>query len=568
MWIFSSAVTCSILVTSALTSALGQTASFEPTDFDLARAFLDNGVDITTIPALQGLATVPALGGLVGRSTNTSTGCSIACSSLQLLFNSTNVINQQSNATYDGYTKSYWSVQQSSVAPYCIFKPSKATEVSIAVLISRLTQCPFAVRSGGHAAFGGASNIQGGITIALEKLNQVTLSADKKTAAVGPGNIWYDVYTRLESQNLTVIGGRVSTIGVGGLTLGGGISFFSNQYGWACDNVISYEVVTASGVIVTASQTSFPDLYWALRGGGNNFGVVTKFTLSTIPQGLMWGGGRLHVETEFPAVIQAFYNLGLDSGRDTAAAQILSFAYAKGTRFASCDLQYAEPVANASIFAEYLAIPNTIMDTTKVRSQADLTAQFNASNPSGLRETYWAVSFKLDKDFTDFIQTTFFAEIAAIADAADLVPAATLQVITEPQIAHMSQRGGNPLGITPASGPLILLNLNTMWSDIADDARIQAANSEIIKKTVAEAGKRGLTNDYIYMNYASQFQAVIPGYGAANQAKLKEIASFYDPTAVFQTLQPGYFKLDGAPDSNTPQDTSGRSNMTNEEIQK
>ena len=116
----------------------------------------------------------------------------------------------QNNAAYDVFTNSYWSVQQASLDPYCVFKPANAAEVSIALLVTRLTQCPFAVKSGGHAAFGGASSIEGGITIALEKINQVTLSPDKKTAAIGSGNTWYEVYTQLEGQNLTVIGGRVS----------------------------------------------------------------------------------------------------------------------------------------------------------------------------------------------------------------------------------------------------------------------------------------------------------------------------------------------------------------------
>jgi len=344
---------------------------------------------------------------------------------------------------------------------------------------------------------------------------------------------------------------QVAAIGVGGLTLGGGISFFSNQYGWACDNVVSFEVVTASGIIVTASPTLFPDLYWALRGGGNNVGIVTKFTLSTIVQGQMWGGGRLHLETEFPAVITAFYNLGKNSAQDTAAAQILSFAYAQSTKFASADLQYAKPVANASILAEYMAIP-ALSDTTRIRSQSDLTIQFNSSNPNGLRETYWAVSFKLDKELTNFIQTVFFDEVTAIADAPALIPAATLQVITIPMLSYMAKNGGNTLGLSTASGPLILLNLNMMWSDIADDTRIQKANSNIVKRSIAEAKRRGLFVDYIYMNYASQFQAVIPSYGAANQQKLKKIAKVYDPTEVFQKLQPGYFKLVGAPNPNMP----------------
>lgn len=110
------------------------------------------------------------------------------------------------------------------------------------MLTSRVTQCKFAVKSGGHAAFAGASNIEGGVTLDLRKLNQIVVSADKKQTAVGAGNVWYDVYTKLQPMGLTVIGGRVSAIGVGGLTLGGGISFFSNRYGWACDNVNNYQV--------------------------------------------------------------------------------------------------------------------------------------------------------------------------------------------------------------------------------------------------------------------------------------------------------------------------------------
>ncbi|PVH92431.1 FAD binding domain-containing protein [Periconia macrospinosa] len=518
---------------------LGQ-STFEPSNFNVTKALLENGVNVSSIPGLEGL---------VQRSSPSA--CSIACSALQTVFGKTKVISQGSTV-YDTFTAAYWSVQQEELDPYCIFKPGKAVEVSTVVLLSRLTQCPFTVKSGGHAAFAGASSIQGGIVVALQSLNSVTLSTDKKIASIGPGNIWYDVYTQLEPQNLTVIGGRVAAIGVGGLTLGGGISFFSNIYGWACDNVASFEVVTASGVIVTASPFSYPDLYWALRGGGPNFGVVTKFNLNTIKQGLMWGGGRLFLEPQFSDVIRAFYNLGKGSAEDPNAAQIMSFAYAQNTKFVQADLQYAKPVANASIFSEYLSIPNYVTDTTRVRSLSDLTVQFNASNPSGLRETYWAATFKLDLNFTSFIKDIFFDELTAIADAPSLVPAATLQVITVPQLQNMANNGGNPLGLYESSGPLILLNLNMMWANLVDDARILKANSNIIKRTIAEAKSRGLANDYLYMNYASQFQAVVPSYGASNQQKLKMVAKKYDPRGIFQTLEPGYFKLDGAPNVSTP----------------
>jgi FAD/FMN-containing dehydrogenase len=105
-------------------------------------------------------------------------------------------------------------------------------DVSLGVLTLQVAQCEFAVKSGGHAAFAGASNIENGLTIDLINLNQITVSADQTQTSVGPGNVWYDVYSKLDPMGLSVIGGRVSAIGVGGLTLGGGISFFSGRYGW------------------------------------------------------------------------------------------------------------------------------------------------------------------------------------------------------------------------------------------------------------------------------------------------------------------------------------------------
>lgn len=131
------------------------------------------------------------------------------CRTLKTLFNSKTL--SSGTSSYEAFTSSYWSNQAAAVDPTCVFKPSHALEVSTAVLLSRLTSCPFAVKGGGHTAFSGASSIEGGITIALENLNEVTLSSDKKTVAVGPGNRWGAVYGALEQHGLAVVGGRVST---------------------------------------------------------------------------------------------------------------------------------------------------------------------------------------------------------------------------------------------------------------------------------------------------------------------------------------------------------------------
>ena len=113
--------------------------------------------------------------------------------------------------------------------------------MSAILLIAEFTQCTFSAKGGGHAAFAGASNTPDGVTIDFGKMKTISVSADKSTTTISAGNIWQEVYEYLEPRNLLVIGGRVSGIGTG-LILGGGISFYSGLYGWACDNVKSYEV--------------------------------------------------------------------------------------------------------------------------------------------------------------------------------------------------------------------------------------------------------------------------------------------------------------------------------------
>jgi hypothetical protein len=111
-----------------------------------------------------------------------------------------------------------------------------------------------------------------------------------------------------------------------------GISYFSSVYGLSCDNVISFELVTATGIIITVSKTSYPDLFWALRGGGNNFGLVTQFNVNALPRAdTMWGGSRTYLESEWPALLEAYINLGKNANQDGKAHQILSFVSFAGS---------------------------------------------------------------------------------------------------------------------------------------------------------------------------------------------------------------------------------------------
>ena len=454
---------------------------------------------------------------------------------------------------YSKFTDSYWSELQMNVNPRCIFKPAKNVDVSVLVLVSRLTQCPFAVKSGGHAAFDGASSIEGGITVSLEKLNEVTLSCDKDKARIGPGNRWGDVYERLDKDEVTVPGGRVASVGTGGLTLGGGISFFSNRHGWACDNVAKYELVTASGIILQVTEKSHPDLYWALRGGGNNFGIVTAMTFDTIPlpKAEVWGGTKTYLETDFDAVSDAFAGVIADAPKDPSAGLWVAWLQNSGMKLAATELWYVEADgSDAEIFENFRAI-QPIADTTATRSLHDYAESLNNGNPYGYREVYYGLTVKADAEFAKIARDIFFEELPATSGATGANPVLIYQGITENQIEHMSKRGGNPLGLKPEDGPLYLIHVACWWADEADDETIYQFISDVLTRIEEGAAERGIQNDYIYMNYASLFEDVIANYGPDNVQKLKQVASRYDPSGVFQKLQPGHFKLDRAP---VPQD--------------
>ncbi len=131
------------------------------------------------------------------------------------------IVNTPGRISYIEQQSAYWSTQQTETLPACRVQPKQKNDVAAALIVTSFFKCPFAVKSGGHGAFAGASNIQDGLTIDLNNLKTIYISSDRTTTQVGAGNRWVDVYSALVPLNLAVIGGRVADIGVGGLTLGG-----------------------------------------------------------------------------------------------------------------------------------------------------------------------------------------------------------------------------------------------------------------------------------------------------------------------------------------------------------
>jgi FAD/FMN-containing dehydrogenase len=162
-----------------------------------------------------------------------------------------------------------------------------------------------AVRGGGHSA-PGFGTCDGGVVLDLSLINNVFVDPAKKTARVGGGATWGDFNHATHAYGLATTGGIISTTGVGGLTLGGGIGYLTRGCGLSCDNLVSAEVVTADGRILTANDHQNEDLMWALRGGSGNFGVVTSFELALHDVGTVYGGPLLYEVGDAPAVMRAY----------------------------------------------------------------------------------------------------------------------------------------------------------------------------------------------------------------------------------------------------------------------
>lgn len=168
--------------------------------------------------------------------------------------------------------------------PAMIVQCAAEADVVAALAFARGNRLPVTVRGGGHS-FAGKSVADGAVTIDLSSMNSVDVDGDARIARVGPGAVGADLDEATQAFGLATTGGTYSSTGVIGLTLGGGMGFLARRFGLAIDNVVSAEVILADGTAVHVSETEHPDLFWALRGGGGNFGIVTSMDLRVHPVG-------------------------------------------------------------------------------------------------------------------------------------------------------------------------------------------------------------------------------------------------------------------------------------------
>jgi FAD/FMN-containing dehydrogenase len=206
------------------------------------------------------------------------------------------------DAEYDTVRKN----AEVTLSPAIIVQVATNQDIITALEFAKTHQLEIAVRSGGHSG-AGFSSTEGGLVIDLRHMNTVeVIDKDAGIVKIGTGAIWGDVAKKLGEYNLAISSGDTSTVGVGGLTLGGGFGWMIRKYGLAIDSLLEADIITANGDVLTVNDKSNTDLYWAIRGGGGNFGVVTSFTFQAHPVTAVYHGTFTYNKEKLREVIDGF----------------------------------------------------------------------------------------------------------------------------------------------------------------------------------------------------------------------------------------------------------------------
>ncbi|KAL4971421.1 hypothetical protein BDW66DRAFT_155678 [Aspergillus desertorum] len=440
--------------------------------------------------------------------------------------------------------KSFWNAVQREKEPGCFFQPTSAEQVAKALVEVVRAQCPFAIKGGGHSSNAEGCSVQGGFQFDLCKLDHVTIAEDRKTVRVGPGMRWGDLFTFLERHGLTTVGGRDANVGVPGFIFGGGLSYHSTQYGWGIDNLVSADIVTANGDLLTVDRTSHSDLHRALRGGGaHNFGIVTSLTLKVFPYQGMWGGYHAVTEEHFDSLFKAYDNYTKNLVQEGTAHMIVDFYRQDGIMTAVHFMGYPKPINNPPIYDEIRRIPS-VANTLRLASYRDLAEEMRVVTFTGdRRNAYWTFSMEYDIDLLKSVYSLWAQRTEPYAERFHF--AFDVNHIT-PMMRNKSAREGIPnmYALEGADEPLTNILLTCTWEHKADDAQVRTILAELGAALEGVAAASGKSRTFKYMNYAHQQQDVIGGFGKTNKAFLKEVAAEYDPDGVFQKLQRSGFKLD------------------------
>lgn len=415
--------------------------------------------------------------------------------------------------------------------PAVIARCAGTTDVAAAVNVAREHGLVVAVRCGGHS-FAGLSTCDDDMVIDLSGLKSITVDPQARTARAGGGVRWGDFDAASQAHGLHTPGGRVTTTGLGGFTLGGGYGWTSSKYGLACDNLISAEVVLADASVVRASEHDHADLFWGIRGGGGNFGIVTEFEFRLHPLGPVVLAGMMMFPIGRARDVMRSWRDWSGSVPDevsTACAMVT----APPEPFVPPEM-HGQPVFG--IIVLYVGDPET--GAAAVRPLRGLDPAVNLISPV----PYTAFQAFLDPlapwGCRNYARGEYMPELSDAAIDTFLPHAADLTVLGAPLSQQVIFRVGQAIAAVPGEATAFshrdaryLFHPISIWANPADDERMIAANRAFT------AAMRPYSTGAAYLNFTAEGGRVRDGYGDDKYARLVALKNAYDPANRFRLNQ-------------------------------
>ncbi|MFA5885852.1 MAG: FAD-binding oxidoreductase [Acidimicrobiia bacterium] len=414
--------------------------------------------------------------------------------------------------------------------PAVILRCTSADDVVAVVNHARAAGLPLSVYGGGHAVTGSAV-VDGGIVCDMRGMKGITVDPDARIAVAEAGLTWGEFDAATQEHGLAVTGGRVPTTGIAGLALGSGSGWLERRCGFTCDNLVRAEVVTADGRRVVASADENPELFWGLRGGGGNFGIVTAFHLRLHAVGPLVLGGLLAWPGFMAAdIVPAWRDFMADAPDELGTA--LAFITAPPADFVPEEAR-GHPVLGMVVCwsgdlaeGEQAIAPmralGPVVDVVAPMPYVALQQIISEANPHGMRN-YWSADFLADLP-GDAIATL-------VAHATNPVSPLT-QILLAP--------GGGAIARVPDDADAFgerhaKFNVHylSMWADPADD------ETNIAYTRGLAAAMKPWTTGAVYLNYIGDegYDRVKAGFGAEKYARLQAIKDAWDPENLFRQNQ-------------------------------
>ena len=406
--------------------------------------------------------------------------------------------------------------------PAVIAECADASDVAVAVNFARENNLVVAVRGGGHNVAGHAT-CDDGIVIDLTPMKNVTVDIGRRTAVAEGGVTWGDYDKETQRHGLASPGGAISTTGIAGLTLGGGFGWLSRSYGLACDNLISAEIVTANGEVLTASAEENPDLFWAIRGGGGNFGVVTRFEYRLQEVGELYAGLILYPRDRAGEFMRV-YSEWTAKAPDEVASMAAFLHSPDGDPVVGAIVVYHGPKDEGErVIAPVRSLGSPALDDITPKPYTSVQQALDDGFPRGLRN-YW--------------KSTYLAELGKqcldiLVDHANRAPTTWCVVGLEHMMGGAVARVGEDDTAFANRDAIYSLLILGRTDDPAGDGAVR----EWVRglwKAVEPYSTGG-----VYVNYMGQDEAERIGeaYGTDHYARLAKIKNQYDPANLFRLNQ-------------------------------